>query len=273
MRSKRFGRTVALRGVAVAAFCFLLGPAGCGRQERKAPPPSPLPNDVVWAWEYSGATLGWTNTDDYVGFARKERAPGADPAFTFKVWRDGVIPKLPAPAKPFGLFLASTSVTDAGLKDLAGLRNLHTLGLFDTQVTDAGLKELVGLTNLRTLDLGDTYVTDAGLKELAGLSSLQTLNLRNTHVSDAGLRELSGLKDLKMLDLAATHVTDAGLKVLAAMKDMQYLTLLATRMTDLGLKELAGLKNLKLLDLRLTQVTDAGVAELQRALPECRILH
>ena len=44
-------------------------------------------------------------------------------------------------------------------------------------MTDAGLKELAGLKNLQTLDLGGTQVTDAGLKELAGLKSLQSLNL------------------------------------------------------------------------------------------------
>ena len=44
-------------------------------------------------------------------------------------------------------------------------------------MTDAGLKELAGLKSLQTLDLNGTQVTDAGLKELAGLKSLQTLNL------------------------------------------------------------------------------------------------
>ena len=33
-------------------------------------------------------------------------------------------------------------MTDAGLKELAALKNLTTLNLSDTQVTDAGLKEL-----------------------------------------------------------------------------------------------------------------------------------
>ena len=35
----------------------------------------------------------------------------------------------------------STRVTDAGVKELAGLKSLQTLDLRDTQVTDAGLKE------------------------------------------------------------------------------------------------------------------------------------
>jgi internalin A len=41
-------------------------------------------------------------------------------------------------------------ITDAGLKELAGLKNLQWLDLcLDTKITDAGLKELAGLKNLR----------------------------------------------------------------------------------------------------------------------------
>ena len=58
-------------------------------------------------------------------------------------------------------------MTDAGLKELAGLTQLQALLLSGkTQVTDAGLKELAGLTRLQTLDLTDTQVTGAGLKKL-----------------------------------------------------------------------------------------------------------
>ena len=45
-------------------------------------------------------------------------------------------------------------------------------------MTDAGLKELAGLKGLQDLHLiGCQRVTDAGLKELAALKELQTLNL------------------------------------------------------------------------------------------------
>ncbi|HEV3080227.1 MAG TPA: hypothetical protein VGY66_10625 [Gemmataceae bacterium] len=59
-------------------------------------------------------------------------------------------------------------------------------------MTDAGLKELAGLKNLQTLELAGTAVTDTGLKELAGLKSLQRLNLTYTRVTDKGLKELAG---------------------------------------------------------------------------------
>ena len=45
-------------------------------------------------------------------------------------------------------------------------------------MTDAGLKELAALKQLQSLDLiGCNKVTDAGLKELAALKQLQSLNL------------------------------------------------------------------------------------------------
>jgi|SRR5579883_2826069 len=48
-----------------------------------------------------------------------------------------------APGKPITVVnLIGTKVTDAGLKELATLKNLNTFYLGETQATDAGLKEL-----------------------------------------------------------------------------------------------------------------------------------
>ena len=67
---------------------------------------------------------------------------------------------------------------------------LRSLSLGRTKITDAGLKALAGLKELRTLDIGFTPITDAGLKELAGLKGLQILDLRKTKVSDAGVADM-----------------------------------------------------------------------------------
>jgi hypothetical protein len=101
-----------------------------------------------------------------------------------------------------------SKVTDAGLKELAGLKRLQSLDLSGTNVTDAGLKELAVLKSLQSLDLGRTQVTDAGLKLLIVLNRLQLLNLSYTQVTDAGLKELAGLQSLKSLNLYRTKVTD-----------------------------------------------------------------
>jgi hypothetical protein len=81
-------------------------------------------------------------------------------------------------------------------------------------VLDAGLKELASLKNLGFLNLNDTRVTDAGLKELAGFKKLNALHLRNTLVTDTGLKELEGLTQLTELDLRKTKVTDTGMAYL-----------------------------------------------------------
>ena len=99
------------------------------------------------------------------------------------------------------------------------MKSLQRLYLNHDQVTDAGLKELAGLKSLQTLNLGATKVTDAGLKELAGLKNLQELTIWGTPVTDAGLKELAGMKNLQDLDLSGTAVTDAGLKELAGMAE------------------------------------------------------
>ena len=64
---------------------------------------------------------------------------------------------------------------------MAELKQLTTLDLrYNRDVTDAGLKEVANLKQLTSLDLTSTPVTDAGLKELTGLTRLATLELADT---------------------------------------------------------------------------------------------
>jgi hypothetical protein len=218
--------------------------------------------------------------------AGKEAATKGLPGFRVSPLADGKFPHLPKVSVPFALDLGGMQVTDAGLKELAGLKNLSFLDLRSTkvtdaglehlarlknlshlslsvtQVTDAGLKHLAGLKNLSFLDLGSTPVTSAGLEHLAGLKNLSYLVLNGTKVTDAGVKHLAGLNGLSTLDLVGTKVTDAGLKELVGLKNLSTLTLGATEVTDAGLKHLVGLKKLSTLDLSFTQVTDAGVKHL-----------
>lgn len=62
--------------------------------------------------------------------------------------------------------LSRRLLTDAGVKELVGLKQLKTLNLAGTQVTDAGVEQLRGLTKLRLLNLRDTKVTDEGVEKL-----------------------------------------------------------------------------------------------------------
>ena len=84
-------------------------------------------------------------------------------------------------------------VTDAGLKNIAGLYRLTSVFLTDCPISDAGLAELEGLSRLQFLNLGYTQVTDEGLKHLANLSQLRSLDLRGTQFAGVGLAHLSAL--------------------------------------------------------------------------------
>src|SRR5262249_48678874 len=67
---------------------------------------------------------------------------------------------------------------------------MTVLDLSGTDVTDAGLKQLAKLKNLTKLDLRDTKVTPEGLKRLAPLKKLTLLRLSEGQMSDANLQVL-----------------------------------------------------------------------------------
>jgi hypothetical protein len=190
------------------------------------------------------------------------------------------------------LYLNSTKVTDAGLKELVALPNLDTLYLGNGKFTAQGLKEaalpnlrtlacynrwpdsdlkfLADITSLQSVDLSHNLaMTEVGVKELARLPNLQSLNLNLTSLNDAGLRELAAAKKLQKLELLNTPVTDAGLKHLAGLQDLRWINLDGTNLTAAGLKELAPLKNLELVSVGNRQVTDETLQTLQ----QLRLLH
>ena len=115
-----------------------IAPAAAGQEKGK------LPAELIAAWQKAGAYVGWIHKDAFghLEFVLdKDGKPGDVPAFRFNSWQKGVLPKLPAPAIPFGLNLLFSEVTDGDLKELAGLTTLQILDLSFNQVTDAGLKE------------------------------------------------------------------------------------------------------------------------------------
>ena len=159
---------------------------------------------TIAAYEKLGAFYGAMGTDrDPIFREGAEHAKKGVPGFRFRTFPAA---KLPQVAVSFGLDLTGSNVTDAGLKELAGLHKLTSLGLAVTQVTDAGLRELAGLSNLATLDLSETKVTDAGMKVLTGrLDNLASLDLSSTLVTDEGFKDLAGFKKLATLTLAGTN--------------------------------------------------------------------
>ena len=119
----------------------------------------------------------------------------------------------------------------------------------------------------------DNNISDDGLVHLSGLRNLQQLGLGLTTIGDDGLVHLSRMPRLQVLVLTSTRITDRGLGHLAGLSKLQELYLSNTQITDTGLTHFKHLSELRKLLLDGTHVTKSGVAELQKALPDCIIVH
>jgi hypothetical protein len=146
------------------------------------------------------------------------------------------------------LWLGFTLLDDADLSEVAGLRHLRSLRLFNPNITDKGLAALAGLPSLGELLLAGAPVGDAGMEHVGRLSSLRTLDLQGTKITDAGLEDVARLSSLERLNLSATSVTDAGLRHLEGLSHLRELTLCC-------------------------DVTMRGVQRLQAKLPQCVIYY
>src|SRR5438093_11086169 len=109
---------------------------------------------VVAAWEKAGAKFVWFDKSrQYAVRSTKPKDGGnALPGFGFFRGAPSEFSALPAPGVPFGL-IVSQVISDENIKGLGGLRQLVTLIMIGTGVTDAGLKELAGLRRVLALHL------------------------------------------------------------------------------------------------------------------------
>jgi RNA polymerase sigma factor (sigma-70 family) len=168
------------------------------------------------------------------------------------------------------LNLQQTKVTGVGLKGLVSLKELDELNL-NYEVTDAGLKEIAGLKNLTVLGVNGKQVTDEGVRHLAAMKQLTNLYVGGTQMTDVGLKELTALGNLRTLWLESNQVTDAGMEEVARLGRLTRLYLYEPKITDAGLIKLAPLKDLENVILSKTSVTPSGIVELRKVLPKCRI--
>jgi hypothetical protein len=161
------------------------------------------------------------------------------------------------------LDLTNANITDDGMEEIGGLKNLQELCLINSAVTGDGLKELSDLPRLTTLIL--MYgITDDGLKEVSNLTNLETLTVFSTKITDDGLKEIHRLKNLTTLHLSSRQISDAGMKEISRLRYLTKLSLRFVPMTDEGLNELLKLRFLTHLDISNTLVTDAGLKELSQ---------
>ncbi len=159
-------------------------------------------------------------------------------------------------------------MTDDGLKDLAGNKELDTLDLRGTRVTDEGMKYVAALP-VRSLDLGGTKVTAQGLKALAAMKSLSKLTLSKDQMTDEALRTLYEGEMLHAYYHARGGPPGRRARNMGEITELFFVD---TPVTDASLKFIARLKSLTLVNLRGTNVTAAGVEGLKKERPQLTIL-
>jgi internalin A len=187
---------------------------------------------------------------------------------------DKDLKNLPAVPFLFVLDFRQAKMTDARLKEIAGIKNLTGvfLPVAENEMTDAGMKEIAKIKDLTALSLESSKVTDAGLKEIAKQKNLKMLALNVAELTDAGLKVVADLENLAILFLDSSKVTDAGLKEIAKLKKLKVLFLNDGKMNDAKLKEIANLKNLKeLYFFNAEDITKAELNKLRKDLPNCTI--
>lgn len=136
-------------------------------------------------------------------------------------------------------------LNDTDFKALGHLPDLKQLKIIsDLDVTQAGLRQLARLKQLETLILDNTSgrssggVTNASLAFVERMPQLTRLYLEGNHVTDDGLAHIRWPAGLSELDLSGTRITDAGLEHLKKIATLRSLVILDTRVTDAGVEEL-----------------------------------
>lgn len=169
------------------------------------------------------------------------------------------------------LYLCKGQATDEGLGSVAGLKDLEILFVWDAEkLSDAGMKQLAGLTKLQNINMNDSRIGDGALEVFAHLPALKYLGLQKSAFSDEGLKHLEGKKELRSLWIGMNRkpITDAGVKHLAGLTMLEGLDLQRSRLSDEGIAALRGLTNLKRLWISgdespgSKRITDASVDTL-----------
>lgn len=147
------------------------------------------------------------------------------------------------------LLLQGNQITDESMENLAALRYLEYLMMWDAQgVSDDGTAHLRDLKHLKFILLSKAKITDRSLEMFAKMPQLEGLSLQFNAFSDAGVSKLSDLHNLTSLFVCGAQghrnpITDASLVFLSRLP----------KLTDLGVQN--------------TEVTANGVDEFKRSLP------
>jgi len=121
-------------------------------------------------------------------------------------------------------FTNNGKLTDAGMVQLAGLKDLETFSFVGTAITGRAYAKFEGFTKLVKVSHRGSSIDDEGLKELCDhLPNLESISLAHAKFTDAGAPNLAKLTKLKGLELGA-HATPAALKNITSLP-IEYLQL------------------------------------------------
>src|SRR6185295_3067303 len=179
------------------------------------------------------------------------------------------------------LDVRGTRVADDTLVIVGELRQIEWLEIANTSVTDAGLENLAPLTSLRHLGRGRSRVSDAAAGIIRLLSTLESIDLggprgtaRNQRNRGIGplppalISALSELKELRVVKFGHSEADADALRKLADLPNVEKLGLEGCRaVDDKALEALAGWKRLQFLDVQETKVTESGVAKFRASRP------
>ncbi len=183
-------------------------------------------------------------------------------------------------------FTNNGKLTDAGMVQLAGLKNLETFSFVGTAITGAAYEKFDGFTRLIKVSHRGSSINDEGLRQLCDhLPNLESISLAHAKFTDAGAANLARLHKLKGLEIGTANATSKALSYLSelpleylqlgdgldsaegiaacqALRSLRRLTLThCDHLTDDGLKLATDLKQLE-------QIEIAGLD-----LPEARLPH
>jgi hypothetical protein len=172
-------------------------------------------------------------------------------------------------------FTNNGRLTDAGMVQLAGLKDLESFSFVGTSITGRAYAEFEGFTKLTRVSHRGSKIDDEGLKELCDhLPNLESLSLAHAKFTDAGAPNLAKLTKLKGLELGAL-ATPAALK---------HLTALPLESLQLGegfdkpeslpiVKEMKTLKRLTLTNCRTTTADDLKLLATMTQLESLELGH
>lgn len=122
-------------------------------------------------------------------------------------------------------FTNNGKLTDAGMEQLAGLKNLESFSFVGTQITGKAYAKFEGFTQLTNVSHRGSSIDDEGLKQLCvHLPNLKSISLAHAKFSDAGAPALAKLTNLKGLEIGTLNATSKTLHSLASLP-LEYLQL------------------------------------------------